>query len=185
LKIFPFLYILQGNDQQQYEHNFPFMSNTNSTHSQVYDSSVTTFPNSDEWLAGSINDTSSQDDSPTNPSKFIVLDPIEPSSSNSIYPVSTSINPDPIISPNSDPITVEPEVGRSLETSPLSQEMDDMPLVDNASSPHPTPTPTITTTKPTRDKRPPPHNLMMPLLFQMMSPKAIKLLLNTQIGKQP
>jgi hypothetical protein len=35
--------------------------------------------------------------------------------------------------------------------------MDDMPLVDNASSPHPTPTPTITTTKPTRDKRPPPY----------------------------
>lgn len=131
-------------------------------------------------------------------SKFMFLDHVKTSSSSSISPVSTTTNLDSIKSPNLYPITFEPKVDTSLETSFISQSIDDIPLVNNVPSLHHNPS-TITHTpsinsKANRHTFPPPYlssydcptlkNLQfMALLFQVMTPKAIKWLSNTQIRK--
>jgi len=77
------------------ENDFPYLSRTNSIKSQSYDSSITTFPNSDEWFSGNTNDTLAPKDSSIITSKPLILDEIDPSSLNSTPPPLTPTNQDP------------------------------------------------------------------------------------------
>lgn len=132
------------------ENYFPYLSHTNSTHSQSYDSSITTLPNSDEWFLGTTNDTFPPKDSLIFTFKPLILDPIDPSSSNPILPPSISTDPEPVPS-NFEASTSSPP----CHSSPA---MVDPPSVDNVPSlPNNHVNPISTPTRPIRDKRPPPY----------------------------
>ncbi|CAJ2640052.1 unnamed protein product [Trifolium pratense] len=128
------------------ENYFPYLHHTNSTHSQSYDSSITTFPNSDEWFSGKIDDTLAPKESSNITSKPLVLDLTDPSSPNSTQP--------PLIVNNIDPITSNIEAS-TYSPSPPSTTVN-QPSVDiepHISNNHVNPIPT--TSRPTRDKHPP------------------------------
>jgi hypothetical protein len=130
------------------ENDFPYSSHTNSTQSQSFDSSVTTFPNSDEWFSGNKDDTLAPNDSSIITSKPIVLDQIDHSSLDSTTP--------PLTSTTIDLVTSDFEETTPSPPSQSSPTIVDHPSVDNAHSlSNNQVNPILTSSRPIRDKHPP------------------------------